>query len=185
MKELSFSAVQQLQFIHDFPAVGRFVDTSDSPMWEIWKELLDGEYIFECQGYAQCGDELIEAGAGYDITPAGNAYLLEFSKSLERKNVSEIYLNGREYRILKKIRKSDDYEVDSKDIPPLVQAGVVNFRYKEAPERDGGCVPVCNITNTGERYLSFRKEEARKTWVPVIISLLALVVSVCAYFKAA
>ena len=184
MRELSFNAIQQLQFIHDSPVVARFIDTSDSPMWDILRELLDGGSVSECQGYQLCGDEMIEAGPGYEITPAGNAYLLEFSKNLETKNITEIYLNKREYKMLKKMNKMQDFEVADEDIPPLVQSGVANFRYINRG-RGERCIAVCNITNTGKRYLSYRKEDTKKTWIPVVISLFALLVSVCAYFKVA
>ena len=114
MDNISFSALLQLQFIHDFPCVSRFVDTSDSPMWAIWQELLDAGYIIECQGYSKCGEELIENGAGYDITPAGNAFLLEFNKKLLEHDVTSIYLDKDEYKLLKTMLKRPDKEVAGK-----------------------------------------------------------------------
>lgn len=178
MKDLSFSALQQLQFIHDFPCEARFVDSSDSPAWALWTELTDAGYIIECQGYSKCGDDLIENGAGYDITPEGNAYLLEFSKRLECQNVTAIYLNRKEYKLLKKMRNRNNVSVESSAVPALVLAGVVNFKYIENHEDDGPCVEVCNITNTGRRYLDYRHEATVKTWAPIIISVLALISSI-------
>lgn len=178
MKELSFSAIQQLQFIHDFPCVPRITDSSDSPAWALWKELADAGYIVECQAYSQCGDEFIDNGSGYDITPDGNAFLLEFSKKLEGQNVTSIYLNKSEYKLLKKMSKKSDVGIESGLVPSLVMAGVANFKYIEAPDRDGNCMEVCNITNTGKRYLDYHRESSIKAWVPITISALALITSI-------
>ena len=178
MDNISFSALLQLQFIHDFPCVSRFVDTSDSPMWAIWQELLDAGYIIECQGYSKCGEELIENGAGYDITPAGNAFLLEFNKKLLEHDVTSIYLDKDEYKLLKTMLKRPDKEVAGKQLEPLVLAGVADFKYVEKDGSPGGCVAVCNITKTGRRYIQYRSQNAIRTWAPIIISELALIISI-------
>lgn len=180
MGELSFNAVQHLQFVHDFPCVARIADSSDSPVWAIWQELVDGGYIFECQGYTECEGELIEAGMGYDITPLGNAYLLEFAKKFEARDVTSIYLNKNELKLLKKLGRSVERELKIEDevLNPLFLAGVVSFRYEEDKNYIGNCVAVCKITNVGKRYLDYRRETETRTWVPIMISIFALIASI-------
>lgn len=178
MDNILFNALLELQFIHDFPCVSRFADVSDSPMLEIWQELLDAGYIVECQGYSKCGEELIENGVGYDITPAGNAVLLEFKKKLSGHDVTSIYLDKDEYKLLKSMLKQPDKEVANKQFEPLVLTGVVDFKFVEKDGSPGGCVAVCNITKTGKRYIQYRCENTIRTWTPIIISGLALVISI-------
>lgn len=177
MDNISFTALRQLQFIHDFPCVPRFVDTSDSPAWAIYEELLDAGYIVECQGYTGHGEERTENGMGYDITPAGNAFLLEFKKKLLQKDITSIYLTKSEYKLLKKMLNSSDKEVINEQLDSLVLAGVADFKYVENDNYPGNCVTVGNITETGKRYIEYRHKTAIRTWVPTIISGLALVIS--------
>ena len=177
MKDLSFFALRQLQLIHDFPGVSRFADCSDSPAFAIWEELIDAGYAVECQGYTKVGEEYCEGGTGYDITPAGNAYLLEFSKKLEEVNVSSIFINKAEYKTLKKLKRCEEMPVESEMVVPLVLAGVANFRFVESKNGNGGCIEVCSITNTGRRYLEYRRTISIRTWLPIILSTLALISS--------
>ena len=174
MEELTFNAIRQLQFIHDFPCVPRFLDCSDSPSIAIWDELESGAYIVPVQGFSGG----VPSGMGYDITPKGNAFLLEFTHKLESKDIESIFLNKAEYKLLKNISKSKDIVVESEKVRTLVLAGVANFRFKEDLKHDGGCVEVCSITNTGKRYISYRKEQFIKTWIPIVISVLAFISSI-------
>jgi len=173
MEELSFAAVQHLQFVHDFPCASLWVDCSDSPEWAIWGELIEKGYIIECQGYTQCGDDLIESGMGHDITPLGNAYLMEFFKKMEGQNISTIFLSGIEKKILKQMKKAGDREikVPHEILAPLVMAGVASFKYIKNPAGEGS-VAVCQITNTGKRYLQYCEKECVKTWAPIAGSII-------------
>lgn len=177
MDKISFSAIQQLQLIHDFPRASLFPDMSDSPQWAFLQELLDAGYIIECQGYSKVGEELIENGAGYDVTPAGNAFLLEFYKELSKKEIASIYLDKPERKLLKSMLKGSDKEVTSQQLESLVLSGVASFKYIERDNQYGGCVAVCNITETGKRCIQYQKEAFRRAWIPIIISIISLVIS--------
>ena len=130
------------------------------------------------QRSGRSGKGLIENGAGYDITPAGNAFLLEFNKKLLEHDVTSIYLDKDEYKLLKTMLKRPDKEVAGKQLEPLVLAGVADFKYVEKDGSPGGCVAVCNITKTGRRYIQYRSQNAIRTWAPIIISGLALIISI-------
>ena len=74
--------------------------------------------------------------------------------------------------------KQPDKEVANKQFEPLVLTGVVDFKFVEKDGSPGGCVAVCNITKTGKRYIQYRRENTIRTWTPIIISGLALVISI-------
>ena len=81
---------------------------------------------------------------------------------------SSIVLLHDELRILKKIHRTGSAFVQTNMMYKLMDFHLIERQNKESKN-------ICVLTDDGKRYLQYLKNNSRKFWIPVVISITALI----------